>query len=268
MVAPGLRSRPGRASRAGWASLALLRERVLPVVLGLAAIGIVWEGAIWFFDVKPFVLPSLTAIFGATIDDLPRMLVALQATLYEAGSGYALGTAIGVALAMLMVFMPPLERVLMPVVVAINSVPVVAYTPLALIWLGIGPASKIAMVTLAVGFVILINTIHGLKRPEQGAIDLMRSFGAGPVTIMRKLRLPAAMPSMVNGLRVAVVRAIIVAIVAEMLGAYSGIGWVIFQATQQVDFLLVWAAVLTSSVASMLLYLLLVWIDRKLVWWQ
>ena len=126
MVAPGLKSHTGRASRAGrashtgWAFLALLRERVLPVVLGLAAIGIIWEGAIWFFDVKPFVLPSLTAIFGATIDDLPRMLVALQATLYEAGSGYALGTAIGVALAMLMVFMPPLERVLMPVVVAIN----------------------------------------------------------------------------------------------------------------------------------------------------
>lgn len=247
---------------------AVLRERVLPVVLGLAVIGGIWEAAIWAFDVKPYVLPSLTAIFGATIDDLPMMLTALQATLYEAGLGYALGTAIGVALAMLMVFLPAVERGLMPVVVAINSVPVVAYTPLALIWLGIGPASKIAMVTLAVGFVILVNTLHGLKRPEEASINLMRSFGAGPLTIMMKLRVPAALPSVVNGLRVAVVRAVLIAIVSEMLGAYAGIGWVIFQATQQVDFLLVWAGVLTASVASMILYLLLVWVDRKLVWWQ
>ena len=114
----------------------------------------------------------------------------------------------------------------------------------------------------------MVKLLHGLKRPEEASINLMRSFGAGPLTIMMKLRVPATLPSVVNGLRVAVVRAVLIAIVSEMLGAYAGIGWVIFQATQQVDFLLVWAGVLTASVASMILYLLLVWVDRKLVWWQ
>jgi NitT/TauT family transport system permease protein len=144
----------------------------------------------------------------------------------------------------------------------------VAYTPLALIWLGIGSASKVAMVILAVGFVVLLNMLHGLKKPEDGALNLMRSFGAGPLKVMWTLRLPAAMPSLVNGLRVGIVRAMIVAIVTEMLGAYQGIGWIIFQATQQVSFPQVWAAIAVSSVASMILYGLLLWIDRKLVWWK
>lgn len=238
-----------------------------PVAAGLLAIGLAWEAAIVLLQVKPYVLPSLSAIAGATATNLPVLLTGLMATLSESLGGFILGTAIGLALAMLLVLVPLLEKALMPIVVAINSVPVVAYTPLALIWLGIGPASKVAMVTLAVGFVILLNALHGLKRPEQAAIDLMRSFGAGPLTIMAKLRLPAAMPALVNGMRVGVVRSVIVAIVSEMLGAYRGIGWIIFQATQQVNFLEVWAAVLVSSLASMALYMALVWTDRKLVWW-
>jgi NitT/TauT family transport system permease protein len=238
-----------------------------PVAAGLLAIGLAWEAAIVLLHVKPYVLPSLSAIAGATATNLPVLLTGLMATLSESLGGFVLGTLIGLALAMLLVLVPLLEKALMPIVVAINSVPVVAYTPLALIWLGIGPASKVAMVTLAVGFVILLNALHGLKRPEQAAIDLMRSFGAGPLTIMAKLRLPAAMPSLVNGMRVGVVRSVIVAIVSEMLGAYRGIGWIIFQATQQVNFLEVWAAVLVSSLASMALYMALVWADRKLVWW-
>jgi NitT/TauT family transport system permease protein len=96
----------------------------------------------------------------------------------------------------------------------------------------------------------------------------MKSFGASPLGIMRRLRLPAAMPSVVSGLRVAVPRSMIVAIVGEMLGAYKGLGRVIYESTQQVDLLNVWAAVLFASLASMLLYGFLVWIDRKLVWWR
>ena len=245
----------------------MIWQRFLPLAISLVLLLGFWEAVVRYFDVPVFVLPSPLAIAGGVVDKWPVLQSAVLATLEEALIGFALGIAIGLLLAVLLVLMPPLETALMPLLVAVNCVPVVAYTPLALIWLGIGPASKIAMVVVAVSFVILLNALQGLKRPEDAAVDLLRSFGASPLRIVWTLRLPAAMPSLVNGMRVGIVRAMIIAIVSEMLGAYSGIGWIIFQATAQVNFLQVWAAIAVSSAASMLLYLILVWIDRKVVWW-
>ncbi len=245
----------------------MIWQRFLPLAISLVLLLGFWEAVVRYFDVPVFVLPSPLAIAGGVVDKWPVLQSAVLATLEEALIGFALGIAIGLLLAVLLVLMPPLESALMPLLVAVNCVPVVAYTPLALIWLGIGPASKIAMVVVAVSFVILLNALQGLKRPEDAAVDLLRSFGASPLRIVWTLRLPAAMPSLVNGMRVGIVRAMIIAIVSEMLGAYSGIGWIIFQATAQVNFLQVWAAIAVSSAASMLLYLILVWIDRKVVWW-
>jgi ABC-type nitrate/sulfonate/bicarbonate transport system permease component len=170
-------------------------------------------------------------------------------------------------LAVLLVLIPPLEPVVLPFAVAINAVPAVAFVPLALIWFGLGMASKIAMAVLAVGFVVFVNAIAGLKRPEQGYIDLVRSFGAGPLGVLWRLRLPAALPSIVTGLRVGLARSTIAVIVAEMLGAYSGIGQIVYQSTAQVDYLSVWAAVMAAMCGSLALYAILVVVDRKLVWW-
>ncbi|MBV5265226.1 ABC transporter permease [Pinisolibacter aquiterrae] len=240
----------------------------LAPLAGLAVFLLGWEIAVHLFAIPEFVLPAPSAMAATIWTEAGSLSLALAVTLAEALGGFALGIAAGLVIAMILVSAPPLEKAMLPLLVAINSVPVVAYTPLALIWLGIGSASKVTMVTLAVGFVVLLNMLHGLKKPEQGAIDLMRSFGAGRATIMWKLRLPAAMPSLVVALRVGIVRAMIVAIVTEMLGAYMGIGWIIFQATQQIGFREVWAAIAVSSLASMALYGALVWIDRRLVWWK
>lgn len=239
-----------------------------PPALGLVVVLGGWELAIRWLALPPFVLPPLAQIVGRMQADAALLTGGLWMTVIEALSGFGLGALVGLAIAILLVFLPRLEAMVLPVLVAINSVPVVAYAPLALIWFGIGPASKIAMVTLAVGFAVLLNSLHGLKLADPAAMALLRSFGAGPGGIMLKLRLPGAMPSVVNGLRVGIVRSMIVAIVSEMLGAYRGIGWIIYESTQQVDFLRVWGAVVAAAFASMCLYGVLVWIDRRLVWWK
>lgn len=241
---------------------------LLPPLFGVLSLVLLWQGSIWLFDIKPFVLPSLHAIFGAVIDSNSTLWLAMGWTLMEALIGFACGLITGLLLAMLMTVCRPLEAILMPLAVAINSVPTVAYIPLALIWFGMGMTSKIVMVVLGVNFVILVNSLHGLKQADPQMVNLMRSFGASRLAIMAKLQLPAALPSIVSGLRVGIVRSIIIAIVAEMLGAYQGIGWIIFQSTQQVDFLTVWAAVVVSSLVSIALYALLAWLDTKLIWWK
>jgi NitT/TauT family transport system permease protein len=240
----------------------------VPVLASIFVLLVVWEGAIALFKIPPFVLPSLHSIVRHAGSDSARLGAALVFTFGEAFGGYMLGAALGLLLAVLLVLVNPLERIVMPLAVAVNAVPTVAYAPLFLIWFGIGPASKIALVALAVGFTMLVNALHGLKLADAAAIGLMRSFGAGPLEVVRRLRLPAAMPSVVTALRIGVPRSMIVAIVGEMLGAYAGLGRMIYESTQQVDLLSVWAAVLVASLASMVFYGVLVWLDQKLVWWR
>ncbi|SAK93968.1 ABC nitrate/sulfonate/bicarbonate transporter, inner membrane subunit [Caballeronia hypogeia] len=242
--------------------------RIAPVLLTLVIFIAVWEGAIALFDIPPFVLPHVADVAGRFVTDAGALSDALAATLAESIGGFALGVIAGVAIAVLMTFAPFIERMLLPVLVAINSVPIVGYVPLTLAWFGIGATSKVALVVLATGFVVLINTLHGLKQADAGAIDLLRSFGASRIAILYRLQMPVALPSLVTAIRVAIPRSMIVAIVAEMLGAYQGVGRIIFESTQQMDYLAVWAAVLSASLASVVLYGVAVWLDKRLVWWQ
>lgn len=238
------------------------------LLLGLVVIALVWQGSIALFRIPPYILPSLMDIAGAVASDFWPLMHGLRATLVVAGVGCALGTAAALLLAFAIVMFPSIERALMPIIVAVNSVPVVAYAPLSLVALGNGPASKIVMVMLGAGFTVFLNTLMGLKQVDRGAVDMLRSFGAGRFRVARMLRLPSALPAIITGLRVAVVRSMLIAIVAEMLGAHEGLGRIIYEGTQQIDFLRVWAAIAVASLASMVLYALTVWIDQKFVWWK
>jgi ABC-type nitrate/sulfonate/bicarbonate transport system permease component len=240
----------------------------LAVVIALAVLFTCWQVAIMLFGVPDYILPRPVDIALSILERRDLIGHALAVTGMETVAGFAIGATIGLVLAIILVLVPPFEPILLPLAVAINAVPSVAFVPLALIWFGLGPGSKIAMAVLAVSFIVFLNALAGLKRPEQGHIDLMRSFGAGWLGILWRLRLPAAMPSIVTGLRVGLGRSTIAVIVAEMLGAYDGIGQIVYQSTAQVDYLSVWAAVLAAMFGSLALYGLLVAVDRKLVWWR
>nr|WP_280890525.1 ABC transporter permease [Jiella mangrovi] len=240
----------------------------LPVGLALAGLLLAWEAAVRLFGVPAFVLPGPSGILVTIAEKSNILSAGLLVTLTEVAGGFAIGTFIGVALAIVLVLVPPLELMAIPLVIAINSVPSVAFVPLVLLWFGLGMASKIALAAFAVAIVVLLNTLQGLKRPESEAINLLRSFGASRFGILFRLRLPAAMPFLVTGLRVGLARSTIVVIVAEMMGGYGGLGQVIYQATAMMDSLTVWAGVVVASMASLGLYGLLVALDRKLVWWR
>jgi NitT/TauT family transport system permease protein len=239
----------------------------LPVLLALFVFGFAWEAAVSFAKVPQYVLPSPTGIIAAAFQRFPQFADGLWITTFEALSGFAVGSAIGLILACLFLLSPVLRALLLPLIVALNNVPSIAFVPLALLWFGMGPASKIAISALAVSFAVLLAALEGFSRTEDGQVSLLRSFGAGPFAILWRLRLPAAMPSIVTGLRIGLARSTITVIVAEMMGAYKGIGQIVYRATAEMDSLTVWAAILVSSATSLALYGLLVLIDRRLVWW-
>jgi len=241
---------------------------ILPACGAIVVLLVLWQMAISFFGVPDYILPGPTAIADSMGHSWRMLGSSLVVTVEEALLGFFVGAVIAIFLAILMVLAPAIEVASLPIVVALNSVPPVAFVPLALIWFGLGIWSKIGIAALSVNLVVLLNTLGGLKTPDSAAVDLLRSYGAGRFGVLWRLRLPAAMPALVTGLRIGLPRSTIAVIVAEMLGAYTGIGQIIYQSTAQVDYLTVWAAIFVAVVASLVLYGILVAIDRKLVWWS
>jgi NitT/TauT family transport system permease protein len=228
---------------------------------------VIWELAVYWFELPPYVLPLPQQIVAVAIEHFPELWDNSLTTVFESVVGFLVGTALGLALAAAMLICKPVERTLLPIYVTINSVPMAAFGPLVTIWFGIGVMSKIVLIIVVVSYTVLLNTLAGLKNCDPGAIALLRSFGAGDGRILWMLRLPGALPSIFSGLKVAVVHSMILAIVVEMLGAYSGLGWSIYKATQMMNFVEAWAAVLTSVVISLIIYGLVSWLSKRAIWW-
>ncbi|WP_298951666.1 ABC transporter permease subunit [uncultured Methylobacterium sp.] len=237
-------------------------------VLGVLLLIGLWEGVARGFTLPAYVLPAMSDVLVGVWAKRTMLAEAAAYTLAEALLGYALGALIGIGLAVALSLLPAVRGFVVTAVTAVNSVPVVAYSPLILLWFGIGVASKVVMVALAVSFTLFLSTLAGLDRVDRRSVDLMRSFGAGRLALLWRLRLPTALPLILAGLRVSTVRSIIVAIVTEMLGAYGGLGWVIYQAVLQIDFVQVWAAIVVASAASLLFFGLVGFAERRLLFWR
>jgi NitT/TauT family transport system permease protein len=228
---------------------------------------VIWEVAVYWFELPPYVLPLPQQILAEAIDHFPELWHNSLTTIFESVVGFLVGSALGLVLAAAMLISQPVERALLPIYVTINSVPMAAFGPLVTIWFGIGVMSKIVLIVVVVSYTVLLNTLAGLKNCDPGAIALLRSFGASDSRILWMLRLPGALPSIFSGLKVAVVHSMILAIVVEMLGAHSGLGWSIYKATQMMNFVEAWAAVLTSVVISLVIYGLVSWLSKRAIWW-
>lgn len=248
-----------------------MRPRVTAALLPAAIfLGVLaaWELAVWVWRVPGYVLPAPSDIALKLGQEGGILGPAVATTLTEALLGYLLGNLAGALLAVLFFYRPAWDRLAMLPIVASNSVPAVAFAPVIILWFGIGMTSKIVLVAFITCFIALQNLLQGLRHCDPLAVNVLRSFGAGEWRIFRTLRLPAALPHLFTALRIGSIRSVIIAIVAEMLGAYQGVGWVIFETTASMDYLRLWAAVLAASAAGVVFFTLVSSLERRLVWWH
>ena len=236
-------------------------------ILGAVLLILCWEGLARGLQLPSYVLPAVSEILTGIWSKRASLGEAAGYTLLEALIGYLLGCLVGIGLAVIITMLPAMRSVILPAATAINSVPVVGYSPLILLWFGIGVTSKMVMVAMAVSFTVFLSTLAGLDRVDRRAIDLLRSFGAGRLNILWRLQLPTALPLLFAGVRVSTVRSVIVALVTEMLGAYGGLGWVIYQAVLEIDFVKVWSAIFVASAASLAFFGLIGFLERRVLFW-
>ena len=189
-------------------------------------------------------------------------------TLQEMVLGLLIGSCGGIMIALVLSQFALLDRYLMPVVVTTQTLPVFAIAPVLVIWFGFGIGSKIVMASLIIFFPVASSFYDGLKQTAQHHLDLGRSWGAGRAQLLRFMRIPAAMPSLMSGLKVAATIAPIGAIVGEWAGAAGGLGFVMLQANARTQTDIVFAALFVLALCAYGLRSLVVYLADRTLWWS
>lgn len=241
------------------ASLSGLRNSVFSAALALA----LWQGVVWLGDLPPFILPGPLRVADALW--LNRVVIAENAvvTIGEVLVGLVLGAVLGAATAVQLAASPAARAAVRPILVFTQAVPVFALAPVLTLWFGYGLWSKIAMAVLIIYFPITSAFYDGLTRTPQGFIDLARTMGATSRRIMWRVRIPAAVPSLASGLRLAAVYAPIGAVIGEWVGASQGLGHLMLLANGRAKVDLMFAALLVLAAFTVLLH---AGIDRVARW--
>jgi NitT/TauT family transport system permease protein len=259
---------------AGWAlNVRLVRAgvpRPIPPLLFGATVLVVWELVVRGLEVEPVILPApsvIAATFAANLGVLWSDF--LQTAVKGALSGWVIGCGAALVAAVVIDRVPFLERGLLPVGNFVAALPIVGIAPILVMWFGFDWQSKAAVVVVMVFFPVLVNAVAGLKATDRMQRDLMHTYAASYAQTLWKLRLPAAMPFVFNGLKIATTLALIGAIVAEFFGSpIRGMGFRISTEVGRLGLPMVWAEIVVAALAGSLFYGLVVLAERRVTFWH
>jgi len=242
----------------------VLRLLLIALVLAL------WEVAVRLFEVPLFILPAPSSVFVAFYRGFASGLYLdhIWVTVGETLLGFVLGTALAFVLGTVIAVSRPLEYFLYPFVVMFQAMPKVALAPLIIVWFGLGLASKVVNAGLVAFFPLMVNTIVGLRSAEEDKVNLMRSLAASKTQIFWMLQLPNAMPYIFAGLEIAMIFALIGAIVAEFVGAQSGLGMLIQSMNFTMDVAGQFSVLLLLSILGLLLNGIVTGVRRRVLFWD
>jgi NitT/TauT family transport system permease protein len=244
------------------------RNKLAAHTIALVVLFGAWEGLVRVFGIRSYLLPTPSAVAVETVNSFPILLKHTWITLFESLSGFAIAAIVGIALAVLLVYVPLLRGVVMPYLVAFNAVPKVAFAPLLIIWLGLGIESKIALSFMIAFFPIVVNTATGMYEIEPNLINLTRLMKAKKRQQFLKIRIPHSLPAMFDGFKIALPLAIIGAIVAEFVASREGLGYLIVAAGVQTNTVLVFAAIFMIVVFSLILFAVLTRVEQGVLRWR
>lgn len=231
-----------------------------------------WQLLVTATGVAPYILPGPARVLQTWWRQLDLIAGHAATTALEIVLGLVIGTLLGGLAALTINARPVVGRRLLPLLVITQAVPVFAIAPLLMLWLGYGMASKVAMATLIIFFPVTVAFHDGLRRTEPGWLDLATTMTAGQAkarrAIIRHIQIPAALPALASGLRVATATAPIGAVVGEWVGSSSGLGYLMLHANARLQTDLTFAALFTLAVITLALYFAMDRALRRLIPWQ
>ena len=255
-------------ARSRWSETRAVRIAI-PLLFG-AAILVLWEGVVRGLAVPGVILPAPSVIWAAIAGNPGLLGQDFVQTILKGGlGGYLMGVVAAILVAVLVDRVPFLRRGLLPVGNFVAALPIVGIAPIMVMWFGFDWQSKAAVVVVMVFFPVLVNMIAGLAATDRMQQDLVATWGASHWQALWKLRLPAAMPFLFNGLKIATTLALIGAIVAENFGSPTqGVGFRISTAVGRLDLPLVWAEIAVAALAGSVFYALVTALERVVTFWH
>ncbi|WP_136712132.1 ABC transporter permease subunit [Avibacterium paragallinarum] len=213
-----------------------------------------WQGAITLFHIPHYLLPDPISVTQELTSQWALLFLHAKVTLWEIVLGLVLGFLFGLSSALLLASSATLSAFLLPIFIASQAIPVFAIAPLLVLWFGYGIASKIAMTILIIYFPVTAACYDGLRNTPKQWLEQAQSFGISSWQQLFRVRLPAALPALASGLRIAVTVAPIGAIVGEWVGSSQGLGYLMLQANARIQINLMFAALFILIAIALLLY--------------
>ncbi len=265
VVAWALNIRLANSSRADTIALRV----AVPVLFGVTLL-VLWEGLVRGLGVSQVILPAPSQIGSTIINSTETLWTDFNQTVLKGAlRGFVIGALAAFATAIMIDRSSFLTRGLLPIGNFVAALPIVGIAPILVNWFGFDWQSKAAVVVVMVFFPVLVNTVQGLRETDKMQQDLMRTYAAGYLQTLLKLRLPAAMPFVFNGLKIATTLALIGAIVAEYFGSPTrGMGFRISTGVGSLDIDLVWAEIAVAALAGTFFYGLVAWLEKRVTFWH
>jgi len=246
----------------------------VPAVAVFFATIVAWEVIVGAANLRAFILPRPSVILAALQENWSggqyAILPSTQATLFEALGGLVIGTVAGVLVAFATARWASARAALLPLAIAAGAVPIIAIAPLMNNWFGVlSPLSKMMMAAVLVFFPVMVNVTRGLVQVDPAALELMRSYAASESEVLRKVRVPNALPFFFTALKLGATLSLIGAIVAEYFGGSSLVlGRIIVQSASALRFDITWAAILLGATAGIVVYLVISAVERAVIPWH
>jgi len=242
----------------------------LPALVVFVAVIVLWELVVAGLNLQQFILPRPSAIAAAFVANWDRLQLTAGNTLYEALGGLAIGATAGVLTAFAVARWQRVREAVLPIAVGASAIPIIAAAPIMSNWFGIlNPFAKMAIVILLVFFPMLVNVARGLSQVDESAVELMRASAASDGQVLRKLRIPNALPYFFTGLKISTTLSLIGAVVAEYFGGSNDVlGRVIVQSSSQLRFDITWAAITVTAISGIAMYLVALALERVVIPWH
>jgi NitT/TauT family transport system permease protein len=244
----------------------LRRHRPRLLALAFTAIALL----LWQVAIAPAfeAIPSPTEIATELEENWEALWEDTLATAEVALLGLLVGSGIAIALALLALAARSLEAAILKLGLALYSVPIIVVAPLLVLWLGQGQKPRVAISALAVFFIVLVNTIRGLRATTRESHELLHVISAGRLHVLRHLRVPSALPYLMSALKVAVPASVFGAVIGEWIGANNGLGVAMFFALYQFDVPQLWAAMVLTTGIALSGYAVVALVERVVMPWH
>ena len=244
-----------------------LRQWIAPLLI-LVGLVVLWELWVQISEVPKWQLPAPSAIAQELVDSRALLLDHGLVTLKEIVLGFFAALVAGLLLAVGIAYSRLLERSIYPLVIASQTIPIIAIAPLLLIWVGYGIAPKVIIVALICFYPIAVNTVDGLKSVDPDMVNMFRTLGASRWQIFTKLQIPAAMPFAFSGIKIGISVSVIAAVIGEWVGASAGLGYLITYSQPLFLTARVFAAIVVLSAMGILLFVLASLVERWMLPWH